>query len=210
MCIDLLHVCSLFLVNSVRFKTHQLSTSVFYAFLHNTACTLRNNTLLHNRSARLQVRDPTKIRGNLRYYAQNFARELYLLLASIHCYHSAFPTTRQHSVLPFSIPYYTLAFTAPIQYSLLHVSIHCYHSAFPTTRQHSLLPFSIPYYMPAFTATIQHSLLHASIHCYHSAFPTTRQHSLIAFRIPYSTIQHSLLHTRIHCYMKDFLLHSCI
>ena len=133
--------------------------------------------------------------------------------ASIHCYHSASPTTLQHSLLPFSIPYYVPVFTTNIQNSLLHASIHCYHSAFPTTAsihcyhsafpitlQHSLLPFIIPSYMPVFTAniqdsyctpaftpTIQISLLHASIHWYHSEFPTAHQHSLLAFSIPYYT-----------------------
>ena len=98
------------------------------------------------------------------------------LYASIHCYHLAFPTTRQHSQLPFTISYYKAVFTASIQHSLLQASIHYYNSAFPTTRQHSQLQFSIPYYTPAFTATIQNSILHARIHCYHSAFPTTCQH----------------------------------
>ena len=63
----------------------------------------------------------------------------FLLHASIHCYHSPFPTTRQHSLLPSGIPYFTPAFTATIHHFLLHASIHCYHPEFPTSLQHSLL-----------------------------------------------------------------------
>ena len=88
-----------------------------------------------------------------------------ILVGDRYCYHSAFPTTRQHSLLSFSIPYYTSAFTATIQHSLLHASIHYCHSAFPTTLQHSQLRLSISYYTPALTA--------------HSAFTTTLQYSLL-------------------------------
>ena len=90
-----------------------------------------------------------------------------------------------------------------LHHSLLTFSIHYYSSAFTSTLQHSLLPFSIHYYPSSFTATLQCSLLPFSIHSYLSPFTaailtTTLQHSL-----------HSCCLFSIHCYIVCTVVHYC-
>ena len=135
------------------------------------------------------------------YYTPGFSATIQhsLLHSSIHCYHSAFPTTLQHSLLPFSIPYYTPALTATIQHSyytpafsatIQHSLLHC--PAFTATLQYSLLPFSIPYYTSAFTATLQNSLLPFGI-CTHLR-PQNLYRSPLGFLfvVPLRPLEHSL------------------
>ena len=81
--------------------------------------------------------------------------------------------------MSFIFHFYSSAFTATLQHSLLQFSFHCYHyypSAFTTTLHHPLLSFVIHYYRSAFSTILLHSLIPFSIHYYASSFTTILPH----------------------------------
>ena len=86
--------------------------------------------------------------------------------------------------MSFIFHFYSSAFTATLQHSLLPFIIHCYpslvihyFSAFSTILLHSLIPFNIHdlYTLHPTLLPLRHSLLLFTIHYYASSFTTTLQ-----------------------------------